>query len=89
MDFTVPADHRVKLKKSEKKEKYHDLAREMKNKQTVEYENDGYTNCKGFIKGLEFLEIRELAETIQTNSIAEINENTEKSPGNLRRLLVT
>ena len=28
MDFTVPADQRVKLKESEKREKYLDLARE-------------------------------------------------------------
>ena len=30
MDFAVPADHRVKLKESEKKDKYLDLARELK-----------------------------------------------------------
>ena len=29
VDFTVPADHRVKLKESEKKDKYLDLAREI------------------------------------------------------------
>ena len=28
VDFAVPADHRVKLKESEKKDKYLDLARE-------------------------------------------------------------
>ena len=30
MDFAVPADHRVKLKESEKKDKYQDLGRELK-----------------------------------------------------------
>ncbi len=30
MDFAVPAYHRVKLKESEKKDKYLDLAREVK-----------------------------------------------------------
>ena len=30
MDFAVPADHRVKLKESKKKDKYLDLARELK-----------------------------------------------------------
>ena len=30
MDFACPADHRVKLKESEKKDKYLDLAREWK-----------------------------------------------------------
>ena len=28
VDFAVPADHKVKLKESEKRDKYHDLARE-------------------------------------------------------------
>ena len=37
MDF---ADHRVKLKESEKKDKYLELARELKN---VEHEIDVYT----------------------------------------------
>ena len=30
VDFAVPADHRIKLKESEKKDKYLDLARELK-----------------------------------------------------------
>ena len=30
MNFAVPADHRVKLKKSEKKDKFLDLATELK-----------------------------------------------------------
>ena len=29
-DFAVPADHRIKLKESEKKDKYLNLARELK-----------------------------------------------------------
>ena len=44
VDFAVPADHnRVKVKKSEKWDKYLDLARELK--KTVEHEIDDYTNC--------------------------------------------
>ena len=39
MDFTVPADHRVKLKENEKWDKYLDLTRELK--KTVEHESDG------------------------------------------------
>ena len=42
-DFAVPADHRIKLKECEKKDKYLDLARELK--KTMEYEGDNYTNC--------------------------------------------
>ena len=30
VDFAVPADHRIKLKECEKREKYLDLARELK-----------------------------------------------------------
>ena len=30
VDFTVPADHRIKLKECEKKDEYLDLARELK-----------------------------------------------------------
>ena len=29
VDFAVPADHRIKVKESEKKDKYLDLAREV------------------------------------------------------------
>ena len=43
MDFAVSADHWVKLKESEMKNKYQDLAWELK--KTVEHEIDGYTNC--------------------------------------------
>ena len=35
----------VKLKENKKKDKYLDLARELKKKQTWEYESDVYTNC--------------------------------------------
>ena len=42
VDFAVLADHRVKLKESEKKDKYLDLARELK--KTEEHESDNYNN---------------------------------------------
>ena len=41
VDFAVPADHRIKLKEFEKKDKYLDLPRELK--KTVEHEGDNYT----------------------------------------------
>ena len=37
-DFAVPADHRIKLKECEKRDKYLDLARELK--KTMEHEGD-------------------------------------------------
>ena len=41
VDFAVPADHRIKQKKIEKKPKYLDLAEEFKK---MEHEGDDYTN---------------------------------------------
>ena len=42
-DFTVLADHRIKLKECEKKDKYVDPAWELK--KIVEHAGDNYTNC--------------------------------------------
>ena len=42
----------------------------------------------GLLKGLEDLEVGDRVETIQNNSIIEDDQNTEKSPGDLRRLAV-
>ena len=45
MDFAVPADHRIKLKKkSKKRDKYLDLVIELKKKK-MEHKGDNYTNC--------------------------------------------
>ena len=38
VDFAVPADHRIKLKECEKKDKYLE-------KKTMEHEGNNYTNC--------------------------------------------
>ena len=43
MDFTVPTDHRLNLKVSEKKDKYLNFARELK--KSMKHESDGDTNC--------------------------------------------
>ena len=93
MNFAVPADHRVKLKESEKNDKYLDLAREMEKlwdmKVTIIPIVTGAlgTVTEELVQGLEDLEIRERVETIQT--IIEIGQNTQKSPVNMRRLAVT
>ena len=87
VNFTVLADHRIKLKECEKKDKYLDLARELKKpwnmKVTIVPIVIGAfgTITKGLLKNLEDLEAN--------NSIIENSQNTEKSPGNLRRLAVT
>ena len=59
VDFAVPADHRIKLKECEKKDKYCDLARELKKlwnmKLTIIPIVIGAfgTVTKGLLKGLE------------------------------------
>ena len=47
VDFAVLADHRIKLKEPEKKDKYLDFARELK--KTMEHAGDNYTNCNWYI----------------------------------------
>ena len=42
VDLAIPADHRVKIKESEKRDKYLDLVRELKNLWTMRVMN---TNC--------------------------------------------
>ena len=43
VDFAIPADHRVKIKESKNREKYLDLARELKKKAT-KHESDSDIN---------------------------------------------
>ena len=63
VDFAVPADHRIKLKECEKKDKYLDLARELKKlwnmKVTIVPIVIGAfgTITKGLLKGLEDMEV--------------------------------
>ena len=75
MDFAVPSDHRIKLKQCEKKDKYHDLARELKKllnmKITIVPIVIGAlgTITKGLLKGLEDLGVGGRVETIQTTAL--------------------
>ena len=88
-------DHRVKLKETEKKDKYQDLARELK--KTVEHESVVYINCSWCFwyshqrinKGTGGLVNKRKNEDHPNNCITEIGQNTEKSPGDLRRLSLT
>ena len=95
MDFAVPADHRVKLKEREKKDKYLDLARELKklcNRKVMFIPiiiSALGTVTEGLSKGLENLEIRGRVETIKTTTLLKVDQNTEKSPEYLSRLTVT
>ena len=79
VDYAVPADHRIKLKECEKKDKYLDLARELKKlwnmKVTIVPIVIGAlgTISKGLLKGLEDLEVGEQVETI--HRFAENSQN--------------
>ena len=88
IDFAIPADHRIKLKEWEKKDKYLDLARELKKlwdmKVTIEPIVIGAfgTVTEGLLKGLEDLEVGGQGETIQTTALL-------KTAKILRRVLKT
>ena len=85
VDIAVPADHRVKLKESEKRDKYLDLARKLKKLWNMKVTvipltiGDHRTITKGLIQGLE---IRGPVETIQTTTLL-------RSGRILRRVLET
>ena len=75
VDFPIPADHWVKLKESEKKDKYQDFAKELNKlwnmKTTFIPIIIGALGrvTKGLMKGLEDLEIKGRMETIQTTAL--------------------
>ena len=75
MDFAVPADHREKLKESEKQDKYLDLTRKLNKLRNMKVTfipiviGDLGTATEGLIKGLEDLEITGRLETIQTTAL--------------------
>ena len=95
VDFAVPADHRIKLKECEKKDKELDLARELK--KTMEHAGDNYTNCNWCVwnsneritKRTGGLESWRTSGDHPIYYIIENGRNTEKSPGDLWRLAVS
>ena len=94
VDFTVPADHRIKLKECEKKDKYLNLARELKKlwnmKVTIIPIVIGAfgTVMKGLLKGLEDIEVGGRVETIQSTALL-WTARILRSSGYLKRLAVT
>ena len=75
MDFAVPTDHRIKLKESEKKDKYLDLARGLKKLWNMKATFIPIIIVtlgritEGLLKGMVDLEIKEHVETIQTTTL--------------------
>ena len=88
VNFAFPANHRIKLKECEKRNKYLDLARELKKlwnmKVTIASIVIGAfgTLTKGLLNGLEDLEVGDRVETIQTTALL-------KTARILRRVLET
>ena len=91
----MPADHRIKLKECEKKDKYLDLARELKKfwnmKVTIVLIVMGAfdTITKWLLKGLEDLEVGGQVETIQMTALlraARILRKVLETWGNLLSL---
>ena len=75
VDFAVPADHIIKLKECEMKDKYLDLARELKKLWNMQVTiipiviGAFGTVTNGLLKGIEDLEVGGRVETIQTTAL--------------------
>ena len=95
VDFVVPADHRIKLKKCEKKNKYLKLARELKKLWNMKVMIIPIVICvfgtitKGLLKRPGGFGSWRTGRDYPNDSIIENGQNTKKSPGDLRRLAVT
>ena len=95
VDFAVPTDHRIKLKECETKYKYLYLAKKIEN--TKEHAGDNYTNCNWCIWNSNLRNTKGTGElgTWRTSgehpnySSIENDQNSEKSPGDVRRLAVS
>ena len=91
MDFVVPANHRVKLKESEKKDKYLDLDRELKKLWNMKVTIipiviDAFGSHQRINKGTGGFGGWRMSGNHPIYSIIENSRNTEKSPGDLSRL---
>ena len=94
MDFAVRVDHRIKPNEDEKRGKYLNIASEPKN---MENESDDNTECnrctwnntQRIFKGTGRLWKRWICGDQQNYIIFMMDQNTKKSPGDLRRLSVT
>ena len=95
--LTLPslADYRVKLKESQKGDKYLDLASKLK--KTTEHEVDGDSNCNWYIryshqkinKGTGRLGNTRTNTDHPNDSIVESGQNNEKNFRDLKKLAVT
>ena len=95
VNFAVPADHRIKLKECEKRDKYLDLARELKKLRNMKVTiipiviGAFGTVTNGLLKGLEDLEFGDRVVTIQTTALlktARILRRVQETWGDLLSL---
>ena len=95
MDFPVPADYWVKLKESEKKDRYLDVVMELKKlwnmKVTVIPIVTGAlgTITRRLVQETGGLRNKRTCGDHLNYCIIKIGQNTEKCPGDLRRIAVT
>ena len=95
VDFAVRADHRIKQIEYEKKDKYFDLARELKKLWNMQVTiipiviGAFGTGTKEWLKGTGGLGSWRTGGHYRNDSIIENGQNTQKSPGGLRRLAFT
>ena len=93
VDFNFPADQNLKLKEIKKKDKYLDLARELKKNEKHESDGDTIYNWRArysqqaIDKGTRGFGNKRTSGNHPNYSI-KISKNTKKSPGDLRRLAV-
>ena len=94
MDFAIPANHRIKLEESEKKDKYFDLVRELKKMWTMKVtfipivNSTFITVTEGLLKRLGGFGNKRSSGDRSNYYTIEIYQKTEKNPGDLRGLTV-
>ena len=92
MDFAAPAGHEVKIKESEKRDKYLDLARELKKLWNMKVTVISITVdvlgtiLKRFVQETGRLGNRRTSKDDTDYSIIKIGQYTEKSPADLLSL---
>ena len=86
VDFAVPADHRVKLIESQKRDKYLEITTKLKNLKNMKVTVTQVlidalgTVTKGLVQGLEDLEIRGRVETIKTMALLRLARILRRVP---------
>ena len=90
--FAVPADYRVNIKENEKRDKYFDLARELKklcNMKVIAFLVDAFATVpKGLVKRPEDLKLRGQLKTIQTTVLFRLVRILRKVPETWGHLLL-